>query len=345
MGLAPIGDSLLMTGFSRQGPRSCWRASTRCVSGAGSRVATCCPGMPVRDSLRHTALSAARRLDVDLWRYLTIRPFLREVIPDHVEQLDPEDYVPAPVPLGTAVDFREADQVSLLTSWEGRFSSLFSSLSEDPQINTEATGRPYLHNRFYPTPDAEVYAAMIADRVPSKIVEIGAGFSTRIARRAISQIASDTELVIVDPAPRADISRFADTVFLKRFEDIDRATLELDERTLLFVDSSHVVRTGGDVTDLFCRVIAELPPGVLIHVHDIFLPYDYPPAYVRRLYTEQYVLWALLARGSMFRVLFATHFMSRNHAAAMQRVFGPIVGVDKLYFGASFWFETLNANL
>lgn len=293
----------------------------------------------VRHSLRDLALGTARRLDADLWRYLTIRPFLREVIPDHLEQLDPEDYLPAPVTLGTGVDLREADQLALLTSWQGRFASLFAGLREDPQINTEAIGRPCLHNRFYPTPDAEVYAAMIADRKPRRIVEIGAGFSTRIARRTISHVGSNTELIVIDPAPRADVSSFADTVFLTRFEDIDRQTLGLDEHTLLFIDSSHVVSTGGDVTDLFCRVIPELPPGVLIHVHDIFLPYDYPPSYVRRLYTEQYVLWALLARNSMFRVRFAAHFMSRNHPAAMQEVFGPIVGVDKLYFGASFWME------
>jgi hypothetical protein len=297
--------------------------------------------MALRHSLRDVALGTARRIDADLWRYLTIRPFVREVIPDHLEQLDPDDYVPAPARLGTSVDLREDDQLALLTSWEGRFAPLVASLRDDPQINTEAVGRPYLHNRFYPTPDAEVYAAMIADRKPRRIIEIGAGFSTRIARQTISHVGSDTELVVIDPQPRADISHFADTVLLKRFEDVDRQTLGLDERTLLFVDSSHVVSTGGDVTDLFCRVIPELPPGVLIHVHDIFLPYDYPPAYVRRLYTEQYVLWALLARGSMFHVRFATHFMSRNHTAAMQAVFGPIVGVDQLYFGASFWMETV----
>ncbi|MBV9197026.1 MAG: hypothetical protein JO168_23065 [Solirubrobacterales bacterium] len=297
--------------------------------------------MWVRRSLRHLALRAARRIDVDLWRYLMIRPFVLEVIPDHVEQLDPEGYVPAPVVVGAGVDLRETDQLTLLTSWRGRFSSLFASLREDPQINTMAIGRPYLHNGFYPTPDAEVYAAMIAERVPRRIVEIGAGFSTRIARRTISEIASDTELVIIDPEPRADISGVADTIFLDRFEDIDRTTLGLDGRTLLFVDSSHIVSAGGDVTDLFCRVIPELPPGVLIHFHDIFLPYDYPPAYVRRLYTEQYVLWALLARGSMFRVVFATHFMTRNHTAAMQQVFGSVVGVDELYFGGSFWVEAV----
>jgi hypothetical protein len=145
-----------------------------------------------------------------------IRPFLLEVIPDHVERLDPEDYVPARVPLGASVDLREADQLTRLASWHGRFSSLFESLREDPEINTHAIGRPYLHNGFYPTPDAEVYAAMIADRTPRRIVEIGAGFSTRIARRTISDAASDTELVVIDPEPRADISHFADTVLMKR---------------------------------------------------------------------------------------------------------------------------------
>ena len=295
--------------------------------------------MPVRDSLRHVARSAAGRLDGDLARYLTVRRHLAEVVPDHVERLDPDDYLPVPAVIGTAVDLREGEQLALLSSWEGRFDPLFAGLREDPEINTQARQRQYLHNGYYPTPDAEAYAAMIADRRPRKIVEIGAGFSTRIARRTIAHLSSDTELVVVDPAPRADISRVADTVFLERFQDIDVATLGLDEHTLLFIDSSHVVTTRGDVTELFCRVLPELPPGVLVHIHDIFLPYDYPPAYVRRLYTEQYLLWALLARSTTFRVTLATHFMSRNHAPAMRRVFGPIVGGDELYYGASFWLE------
>lgn len=295
--------------------------------------------MPIRDSLRHAARRGVGRVDPRFWRYLTLEPFLSEVIPDRVEQLDPEDYVPKPVAIGTGVDLREADQLALLESWQSRFDSLFAGLRGDSAINTQAMGRPYLHNGFYPTPDAEVYAAMIADRAPHKIVEIGAGFSTRIARRTLSETSGDTELLVVDPEPRTDISRVADTVLRRRLEDIDLDMLGLDEHTLLFVDSSHVVRTGGDVTQLFCRVMPVLPPGVLVHVHDIFLPYDYPPAYVRRLYTEAYLLWALLARGSMFRVVFATHFMARANAAAMQRTFGPIVGTDKRYFGASFWFE------
>ena len=295
--------------------------------------------MTTRDVLRSAARYAVRRVDPDLWQQLRVRPYIRQVIPDGLEHLDPEEFVPDPVVIGSSIDLREDDQLALLKSWQGRYDSLFAALREDPQINTEAPGRPYLNNWFYPTPDAEVYAAMIADRRPSKIVEIGAGFSTRIARRTITELSAATQLLVVDPEPRADVSNYADVVLRQRVEDVDLAALGIDERTLLFVDSSHIVRAGGDVPTIFCQIIPSLPAGVLVHVHDIFLPYDYPPAYRHRLYTEAYILWALLARGSRFRVRFATHFMARTELAAMQRTFGAVVGADKLYYGASFWFE------
>ncbi|HYZ79864.1 MAG TPA: hypothetical protein VE571_01265, partial [Solirubrobacteraceae bacterium] len=88
--------------------------------------------MPVRDSVRQVVRRGARHFDTDLSRYLMLKPHLADVIPDHVERLDPEDYVPAPVTIGTGVDLRESDQLALLTSWEGRFESLFASLRNDP---------------------------------------------------------------------------------------------------------------------------------------------------------------------------------------------------------------------
>lgn len=297
--------------------------------------------MTTRDALKSAARDAVRRVDPDLWRYLLVRPYVRQTLPDELEQLDPEQFVPEAAVIGNGVDLREAAQLALLRSWTGRFDSLFSTLRQAPEINTQALGKPYLHNGFYPTPDAEVYAAMIADRRPSKIIEIGAGFSTRIARRTIAELSAKTQLIVVDPEPRADVSSYADTVFSQRLEDVDPAALGIDAGTMLFVDSSHIVRARGDVAAIFCGMIPSLPAGVLVHVHDIFLPYDYPPAYRHRLYTEAYVLWALLARGSLFRVLFATHFMARTQLADMQRTFGTIVGSNKLYYGASFWFELL----
>lgn len=298
--------------------------------------------MSVGDRLRDVAHQAAVWLDPELGRYAPLKPFLLEAVPDDLERLDADAFVPASAQFGSGVDLREDEQLHLLCGWQDRFGSLFETLRADPQINTQAHGKPYLHNGWYPTPDAEVYAAMIADRQPTRIVEIGAGYSTRIARRVINELGLATELVVVDPDPRAEVSNYADTLLQKRVEEIAPDALPpVDGRTILFVDSSHIVRAGGDVPLLFCWLIPSLPVGVLVHVHDVFLPYDYPPAYRRRLYGEAYVLWALLARGSRCQTVFATHLMVRTQREEMQRVFGPIVGTDSRYYGASFWFELM----
>lgn len=243
--------------------------------------------------------------------------------------------------MGTGIDFGDNEQIAMLQSWLGKYQALFDELRADPQINTQDMGCDYLHNGMYATPDAEVYAAMIAERVPSRIVEVGAGYSTRIARRTIEHLNLDTELVVVDPQPRADVSGYADMILQQRVEDVDLKVLSGTDGTFLFVDSSHIVRAEGDVPLLFCSVIPALPAGVTVHVHDVFLPYDYPPAYRRRLYGEQYVLWALLARSPEFKVLMTTHYMVRTQGSLMRQVFGPIVGRNHHYYGGSLWFEVV----
>jgi hypothetical protein len=267
------------------------------------------------------------------------RSALKDVVPDDIASLDPEAYVPPESTIGSGIDFRETGQVELLKSWRGKYAELFDALRSDPRINTLDLGRPHIHNGQYPTPDAEIYAATIADRRPGLIVEIGAGFSTIVARRTIAELGLDTRLVVVDPEPRTDVAPVADDVLSSRIEEVDTGRLELGRDSLLFVDSSHVVRPGGDVPLIFCRLIPELPAGVTVHVHDVFLPYDYPDAYRRRLYAEAYVLWALLADSPRYRVTLATHQMTRTQPALMRAVFGEIVGTDDRYYGASFWFD------
>jgi hypothetical protein len=114
------------------------------------------------------------------------------------------------------------------------------------------------------------------------------------------------------------------------------------QRPILFIDSSHAVRAGGDAPFLLNRLVPSLPPGTLVHVHDVFTPYDYPDAYRRRLYGEQYVLQALLSHAPRFRVVFATHHMARRYTAELQGVFGAVVGADQ-HCGASLWFEIVDA--
>ena len=149
-----------------------------------------------------------------------------------------------------------ADQLALLESWKSaRHQALFPLLRNDPAINTLRLGEAALHNNYYPTPDAEIYAAMILDRKPRCIVEVGSGFSTLIARAAVNFCGHDTRIVVIDPCPRTDVHAAADEVILSPAETSGLTGFTWANDDLLFIDSSHICRVRGDLPCLFCRVV------------------------------------------------------------------------------------------
>jgi hypothetical protein len=180
---------------------------------------------------------------------------------------------------------------------------------------------------------------MIGDRRPAAIVEVGGGFSTLVARRTIDHFGLDTRLVVVDPQPRIDVARQADELVRERIEDTDPARLPLGADDILFIDSSHVVRSRGDVPWLFNALLPAAPPGAVVHVHDVFLPWDYPDVMRLRLYGEQYVLQALLSHSPRYRTLLAVHNLCRRHPDALRDAIGDWRAQAPELYGGSFWFE------
>jgi hypothetical protein len=235
------------------------------------------------------------------------------------------------------IDMNDEDQLALLRSWSGH-ECLFRALRADPAINPPHASSELIQNGFYSTPDAEIYAAMIASERPAVIIEVGGGFSTLIARAALELLElRSTTLFVVDPEPRTDITSAADFVVRRQVEQTDPGALPLDEPVLLFIDSSHVIRTGGDVPHLYNKVIPRLVPGSLVHSHDIGIPFDYPPFYQSRLYTEHYVLHALLQGSLRFKVAFATQYLGWKYPDELTAVFGKDVPTRNR--GSSFWFR------
>ena len=196
-----------------------------------------------------------------------------------------------------------------------------------------------MRNPFFATPDAEFYAGLIADRRPDTIVEVGGGYSTVVARRTIERAGLPTRIVVVDPEPRTDVAGSADELIRSRVEEVGADRLGLTSDTLLFIDSSHVVRPRGDVPWLFGELLPTLPSGVLVHVHDVFLPWDYPDSMRLRLYGEQYVLQALLAHSKRYRVIAAVHCLCRRHPDALRATFGDWLDHEPGLYGGSFWLE------
>ena len=159
---------------------------------------------------------------------------------------------------------------------------------------------------------------------PRQVVEVGGGYSTRIAARALTrnqQEGRDGGLKCIEPYPE---SRLTDEIaqnnlIAKPVQDVDvEFFAELEANDILFIDSSHTVKFGSDVNYLFLEILPTLKPGVWIHVHDIFFPKDYPEEWLlekRLALNEQYLLEAFLAFNTSFSIRLSNHWLCLDHPA------------------------------
>jgi hypothetical protein len=174
-------------------------------------------------------------------------------------------------------------------------------------------------------------------------LEVGSGVSTCFARRAISDHRLPTRIVSIDPEPRAAIDRICDEVVRRGLEEADLGIFEtLRPGDILFIDGSHRSFMNSDVTVLMLDVIPRLAPGVIVHLHDITLPNDYPEMFRYWYWNEQYLLAVyLLASGDRVRVLMPSHFVQID-AELSQTLAPPIAtlpsGQENFFFGGSLWF-------
>ena len=167
-----------------------------------------------------------------------------------------------------------------------------------------------LDQAWFPRMDALSAYALVCVRKPARIVEVGSGHSTRFMAAAIADGGLPTRLTCIDPAPRASLSGLDVTWRKTVLQTAPEADLKaLESGDLLFIDSSHLLMPGTDVDHLVGHVLPALPSGVLLHVHDIFLPDGYPESWTWRGYNEQSVIAALL-QGSGYELLYASRYVA-----------------------------------
>ncbi|WP_337188689.1 class I SAM-dependent methyltransferase [Phenylobacterium sp.] len=200
---------------------------------------------------------------------------------------------------------------------------------------------PFWLNTWFPALDGMALTAMLKAHEPARFVEIGSGVSTKFARRAVRRFGLRTKLISIDPQPRNQIDRLCDQVIRKPLEQCDPAMFDaLQPGDILFLDSSHRAFQGSDVTVFFTEILPRLKPGVIVQVHDVYLPEDYISGHLRQLWNEQYLLaTALLFGPERFEVLFPAWWVGRDpELRAQARAVvgqGPLTGLDP--YGASFW--------
>jgi predicted O-methyltransferase YrrM len=288
------------------------------------------------DALHTTVRRLARRLNYDLlWKsYYSGVPRLDDL---------PDDFWLRESGLGgvdltadSSFRFLEDDLADLLREY-------------DPPLHHDGTaGDFHLLNGGYQSVDAEVLYAMVRRVRPQRVLELGSGFSSLVIADALN--ANDPgsgrgHHTAVDPFPRPQQLgyRTDSEIDLRRVSAADLPVSDftaLEPNDILFIDTTHTVKVGSEVVTIFLERLPILKPGVLVHVHDVYLPWDYPRELVEGLdyhWAEQYLLQAFLAFNSAFEPVVANHLACRTDPARMRSLVPSFA--DASAHGTGFWFR------
>lgn len=201
--------------------------------------------------------------------------------------------------------------------------------------------QPGWNNSFLPGLDIVGIYGMLAHFRPERYVEVGSGNSTKVAAKAIREQRLETHITSIDPYPRAEINQLVQSIIRQPFEEIDFSFLfDLKANDILFIDNSHRVLPNSDSTVFFLEVLPRLASGVIVHIHDIYLPYDYPQFMCDRGYSEQYMLAAyLLANPEKYTTILPNYFISQD--AELNQILAPLWQHPALHgvetHGGSYW--------
>jgi predicted O-methyltransferase YrrM len=248
------------------------------------------------------------------------------------------------------IDFREKKQVELLSLFVEKYKMEYDRIPFN-KGQTRNPGEYYIDNGSFASVDGEVLYCMVRHFRPKKIIEIGAGNSTLLMAQALGRNAEEygqgCEFVSIDPYPDEVLERGIPnltSLITKKAQDIELSMFDkLEEDDILFIDSSHVLKIGSDVQYIYLKILPRLKAGVTVHIHDIFLPADYPKNFVfkeRWFWTEQYLLQAFLVFNEHFEVLWAASYMHLKNSPMLEEAFNSYRR-DK-YWPGSFWIRKTN---
>lgn len=220
----------------------------------------------------------------------------------------PHRYAPLLPPPGAQPPYPAIER--LFEEHADQFAAVLDAV--DAQADALESCKAMFEQSWFPSLDAAVAYTLVRERKPRHIIEVGSGHSTRLLSKAVGGVG---EILAIDPAPRADIADLPGVRVKSSTLQAAPATVfdGLVQGDVLFIDSSHILMPGSDVDILLNRVLPRLPSGTLVHIHDIFLPFDYPAIWGWRAYNEQQGVVPLLTSGA-FKPLFSSVWAERRMA-------------------------------
>lgn len=250
------------------------------------------------------------------------------------------------------INFRNQDQTELLK----RISNPYAAECDWSLDAKDGESEFYVRNPSFSYGCAASTHCMIRYFKPRQVVEIGSGMSSRVIAKAVMRNENEdlvkSHYTIIDPYPNHLMKEKVvhnDRLIENRVETVDADYFAcLEKNDILFIDSGHCVKIGGDVNFLFLDVLPRLKPGVIVHIHDIGLPYEYPKAYAvnenfRQFWTEQYLLQAFLCFNSSFQVLLALQYLMTDHLQLFQNCFPHYDPNIHIFSSGSFWIKKIES--
>jgi hypothetical protein len=221
------------------------------------------------------------------------------------------------------IAWRDEEQVALCREVFARQERLAfaDEPSDDPTVY-------FARNDQYSAFDAWVLEAFLRYLLPRRLIEVGSGFSTLVSARVNRELLDGSmHVTCIEPYPRGFLVDGVPGISELRVEKVQETPLavfeELGENDVLFIDTSHVAKTGSDVVWLYQEVVPRLRPGVVVHIHDVFAPGEYPQAWVLDGWgwNELYVVRAFLAFNRAFRIELGAQYMLKRHRDVVLEAF------------------------
>jgi hypothetical protein len=219
------------------------------------------------------------------------------------------------------INWNTAEQLDILSSF-----TYGNELADIPELKGSKL-EFYLKNGSFESGDAEYFYQIIRKFKPKRLFEIGSGNSTLMAIKAIKKNIEESpdnacKHLCIEPYEQPWLEKTGVAVIRQKIEDIDLSLMaELEENDILFIDSSHMIRPQGDVLLEYLELLPTLKKGVIVHVHDIFSPRDYPEVWIKddvRFWNEQYMLEAFLSHNNNWRIIGALNYLHHNYYANLK---------------------------
>jgi hypothetical protein len=221
------------------------------------------------------------------------------------------------------IDLNQAGQLA----WLGKYSC--SEELEHIALDKSSELEFHMNNGSFGPGDAEYWYQIIRSVKPHKIIEIGSGHSTLMALKALQKNREEDskyscEHICIEPYEMPWLEKTDVSVLRKKVEDVELEFFsQLGENDILFIDSSHVIRPQGDVLFEYLELLPTLKKGVIVHVHDIFLPKNYSQTWLAEkvsFWNEQYLLEAFLSHNDSWEIIGALNYLSHHQFDELKRV-------------------------